>query len=102
MPQRDLDNWNPYTRRAIMRLYIDKGGSEIDLEGAKGNARWRRDCTYTHAHTYGPEGVIELDAVIQSSQDAVMKLPPSSILSVWHGQLPAALELSKKLRCISD
>lgn len=54
------------------------------------------------AHTYGPEGVIELDTVIQSSQDAVMKLPPSSILSVWHGQLPAALELSKKLRCISD
>lgn len=48
------------------------------------------------------EGVIENGAVIQSSQDAVMKLPLSSILSAWHGQLPAPPELSKKLCCISD
>lgn len=54
-----------------MRLYIDKGGRET---------RRRRKAMQgggETAYTYGAEGVIELDAVIQSSQDAVMKLPLS-------------------------
>lgn len=81
-----------------MRLYIDRGGKEGGREREREAMREGGETAYT----YGLEGVIEPDAVIQSSQDAVMKLPPSSILSAWHGQLPAALELSKKLRCISD
>ena len=78
--------------------------TEMKQEGTKGRERERerergqgRDETAHKA-----EGVIESGAVIQSSQDAVMKLPLSSILSAWHGQLPAPPELSKKLCCISD
>lgn len=71
------------------RLVIAEGGCERERE--------KRDETAHKA-----KGVIESGAVIQSSQDAVMKLPLSSILSAWHGQLPAPPQLSKKLCCISD
>ena len=82
-----------------MRLYIDKGRRERETRREQKVMQGGGEII---THIWGPEGVIEVDAVIQSSRDAVMKLPPSSILSAWHGQLPAALELSKKLRCISD
>lgn len=103
------DNWILCTRRynevtliKLPRARKRRRGEEarkerlVIAEGCE-REREKRDETAHKA-----EGVIESGAVIQSSQDAVMKLPLSSILSAWHGQLPAPPQLSKKLCCISD
>lgn len=99
--QRHLDNWILRTRRYNeVTLIKEPRGRKQKVEGKKQRESEREENETAHK----AEGVIESGAVIQSSQDAVMKLPLSSILSAWYGQLPASSlpELSKKLCCISD
>lgn len=109
---RHPDNWILCTRRynevtliKLPRASKRRRSGEKWRKEKETSWKTRRDARGSERRdetAHKAEGVIESGAVIQSSQDAVMKLPLSSILSAWHGQLPAPPELSKKLCCISD